>query len=203
MPHRIRTWIIILVAMSAVPLSAQEWVYCPAAPEELERQCGQTENTIRRNRDLISTVGDQMRNPEIILAKVNRPSGESVMLYQARVKQQQGVATPASNRWLPIRGRYYDPDQQIIYVAVDRPAYWQYIWETLAPDEDLARRTFTDRERLSQQFKQTRFTGPDGKLAQWQQEIETAQRFRQQCCSALAIPEVSSEMGLSGKEPRP
>jgi hypothetical protein len=188
----IRIWIFVLIAASTLPVCAQEWIYCPAAPEELVRQCRQTENAIRRNQELIATVGDQMRNPEIILARVERRPGESVTLYQARVKQQQGVATSASNRWLPIRGRYFDPDREIMYVALDRQAYWQYIWEALASDGDLARRTFADRERLSRQFKEARFLGPDGQLMQWQREIDAAQHFRQQCCRTLPAAEAPS-----------
>jgi hypothetical protein len=203
MPHWIRIWMIPLLVSLAVPLNAQEWIYCPAAPEELERQCGQTEGTIQTNLERISTVGDQMRNPEIILAKVDRKPGESLVLYQKRVKQQQGVATPATNRWLPVLGRYYDPDRQIMYVALDRQAYWQYVWEALSPDEDFARRTFSSRERVSQQFKQTRFSGPGGKLAQWQQEVETARRFRQQCCPTLPATDPAVTPKLPGKQPRP
>jgi hypothetical protein len=189
----IRNGIAVLLIMSAVPLQAQEWIYCPAAPQELERQCRQTEAAIRHDQALLSTVGEQMYDPAIILAKVDRRPDESVTHYQARVKQQQGVATPASNRWLPVRGRYYDPDRQIMFVALDREDYWQYVWEALEPDEDLARRTFTARERLSQRFKQTRFTGPGGKLAQWQQEMESARRFREACCVQPPITPSPSE----------
>ena len=186
MPHWIRIWMITLLVSLAVPLNAQEWIYCPAASEELGRQCGQAATTIHENLERIATVGDQMRNPDIILAKVDRKPDESLVLYQTRVKQQQGVATPATNRWLPVLGRYYNPDRQIMYVALDRQAYWQYIWEALAPDENFARRTFMARERNSQQFKQARFSGPGGKLAQWQQEVENARRFQQQCCQTPA-----------------
>jgi len=186
MPHWIRIWMITLLVSLAVPLNAQEWIYCPAASEELGRQCGQAATTIHENLERIATVGDQMRNPDIILAKVDRKPDESLVLYQTRVKQQQGVATPATNRWLPVLGRYYNPDRQIMYVALDRQAYWQYIWEALAPDENFARRTFMARERNSQQFKQARFSGPGGKLAQWQQEVENARRFQQQCCQTRA-----------------
>ena len=129
MPHWIRIWMITLLVSLAVPLNAQEWIYCPAAPEELGRQCGQAATTIHENLERIATVGDQMRNPDIILAKVDRKPDESLVLYQITCQQQQGVATPATNRWLPVLGRYYDPDRQIMYVALDRQAYWQYIWE--------------------------------------------------------------------------
>jgi hypothetical protein len=189
MPPWIRIWMMTLLVSLAVPLNAQEWIYCPAAPEELERQCGQTERTIRDNLERISTIGNQMRNPDIILAQVYRKPDESLRLYQTRVEQQRGVATPATNRWLPVLGRYYDPDHQIIYVALDRQAYWQYVWEALSPDEDFARRTFMARERISRQFKQTRFSGPGGKLDQWQQEVENARRFQQQCCQMRTTTE--------------
>ena len=182
MLNRIRNGIAVLLLLAAAPLQAQEWIYCPAAPQELERQCRQTNDVIQRDQALLATVGEQMHDPGIILARVDRRPDESVPHYLARVKQQQGVATAASNRWLPVRGRYYDPDHQTMYVALDRTDYWQYVWEALEPDEALARRTFAARERLSQQFKEARFTGPDGKLAQWQQEIETARRFREACC---------------------
>jgi len=59
----IRIWIAVMIVASALPVVAQEWIYCPAAPEELERQCRQTETSIQRNENLIATVGDQMRNP--------------------------------------------------------------------------------------------------------------------------------------------
>ena len=198
----IRIWIAVMIVASALPVVAQEWIYCPAAPEELERQCRQTETAIHRNENLIATVGDQMRNPEIILARVERRPGESVTLYQARIKQQQGVATSASNRWLPIRGRYFDPSREIMYIALDRQDYWQYIWEALAPDGDLARRTFADRERLSRQFKETRFLGPDGQLMQWQREIDAAQQFRRQCCQTLPAAAAPSGPPSPGTLPR-
>jgi len=203
MPHWIRLWMVTLFITVAFPLNAQEWIYCPAAPEELERQCGQAEKTIQDTLEQLSTVGEQIRNPEIILAKVDRKPDESVLLYKTRAQQQQGVATPATNRWLPIRGRYYDSDHQIMYVALDRQDYWQYIWETLSPDEDFARRTFMSRERVSQQFKQTRFTGPGGKLAQWQQAVENARRFQQQCCQTLPAGETAATAILPGEQSRP
>lgn len=203
MPKPMRMWIFVLLVLPAVPLHAQEWVYCPAAPQELERQCRESAKAIRRNQDLLAVVGDQMRNPEIVLAKVDRRPNESVTLYQARVKQQQGVAAPVSNRWLPVRGRYYDPDRQVMYVALDRQDYWRYVWEALAPDEDLARRTFTAREQLSRQFKQSRFTGPGGKLDQWVQEMEAARRFQQECCRHIPPPTVPSETDPSLQTPRP
>ena len=166
-------------------LNAQEWIYCPAAPEELERRCRQSQETIRLNQTRLTAVANQMNDTDIILAKVYRKPDESVIHYKMRVRQQHGVATPETNRWLPVRGRYYDPDRQVMYVALDRQAYWQYIWETLAPDEALARRTFKTRELISRQFKERYFTGPNGKLVEWQQAIGAAERFRQQCCAAL------------------
>jgi len=203
MPHWIRIWMMTLLVSLAVPLNAQEWIYCPTAPEELERQCGQAATTINDNRERMAAVGDQIRDPSIILAKVDRRPDESVIHYKLRVQQQQGVATPATNRWLPVLGRYYDPDRQIMYVALDRQAYWLYVWEALSPDEDFAQRTFRSRERVSQQFKQTRFSGPGGKLAQWQQEVETAQRFRQQCCPTPPATDPAVTPNLPGKQPRP
>lgn len=203
MPRPIRIWLAALLLMPAAPLAAQEWIYCPAAPQELERQCRQTAEVMRRNQDLLAAVGEQMHNPEIILAMVQRRPEESVSLYQARVKQQQGVATPVSNRWLPVRGRYYDPDRQIMYVALERQDYWQYVWEALAPQEDLARRTFTAREQLSRQFKQTRFTGPGGQLDLWRQEMETAQRFRQACCRPLPASTEPSAAASPHQQTRP
>jgi len=203
MANRIRNGLIVLLLLSAVPLRAQEWVYCPTAPQALERQCRQTEAVVRRTQTLLDTVGQQMHDPDIVLARVERGPGESVPHYLSRVKQQQGVAAPASNRWLPVRGRYYDPDREIMYVALSRQDYWQYVWETLEPDEDLARRTFTAREQLSQRFRQTRFTGPGGKLAQWQQELETARRFREACCDRPPVAPSPPELASPTLAPRP
>jgi hypothetical protein len=203
MANRIRNGLIVLLLLSAVPLWAQEWVYCPTAPQTLERQCRQTEAVIRRTQTLLNTVGQQMHDPDIVLARVERGPGESVPHYLSRVKQQQGVAAPASNRWLPVRGRYYDPDRQTMYVALSRQDYWQYVWEALEPDEGLARRTFAAREQLSQRFKQTRFTGPGGKLAQWQQELETARRFREACCDRPPVAPSPPELASPSLAPRP
>ncbi len=203
MPQWIRIWIVTLWFAAAAPLGAQEWIYCPAAPEELERQCRQAETTLKDNQEQMAVVGEQMLNPDIILAKVDRKPDESVIRYKRRVMQQQGVATPTSNRWLPVRGRYYDPNQQIMYVALDRQAYWEYVWETLAPDEDFARRTFLARERISQQFKQSRFTGPGGMLVQWRQAAEAAARFRQQCCQLLPAADTTMPPAIPGEQGRP
>jgi hypothetical protein len=185
MPIWFRIGLATLLVLIPAALMAQEWIYCPAAPEELQRQCQQTLGTITINQERLAAVGEQMANADIILAKVHRQPGESIVQYKLRVKQQQGVATPETNRWLPVLGRYYDPDRQVMYVALDRQAYWQYVWEALAPDEALARRTFKTREHMSRQFKQTYFTGPDGKLAVWRRAIAEAQRFRRQCCPTL------------------
>jgi hypothetical protein len=203
MSTHIRLWIVVSAVLWSLPLKAQEWIYCPAAPAELAGQCSQSQLTIRQTQDLMDAVSDQMHSPEIILAKVERRHDESLGQYQARVKQQQGVASPSSNHWLPIRGRYFDPDREIMYVALDRQDYWHYIWEALEPDEDLARRTFTARERNSDQFKQARFTGPGGKLVQWQQEIEAAKKFYQQCCQTVVLPESPTEPELPGNARRP
>ena len=200
MPSWIRIWMVVLIVAVAVPLDAQEWIYCPAAAEELERQCRQTEHTIRINQERLANIGAQMQDPEIILAKVDRKPDETVIHYRTRVKQQQGVATPTTNRWLPVLGRYYDPDRQIIYVALNRRDYWQYVWESLTPDEDFARRTFARRERISRQFKQTYFTGPGGRLGQWQQAMENARQFRRQCCH-FQPPPPETPPGVS--PPRP
>lgn len=192
MLYWIRIWMVTLFVTVAFPLQAQEWIYCPAAPEELERQCGNAQKTIRDTEEQLAAIGNQMRNPNIILARVDRRPEESTSLYKARALQQQGVATPETNKWLPVLGRYYDPDLQIMYIALDRQGYWQYVWEALSPDEEFARRTFISRERISQQFKQTRFTGPGGKLAQWQQAVENARRFQQQCCQARPSAETAT-----------
>ncbi|MGD9330045.1 MAG: hypothetical protein PVJ53_01970 [Desulfobacterales bacterium] len=186
-----RIGMLILMIIAAAPLEAQEWIYCPAAAEELERQCRQSEQTITVNEERMKKVGAQMRDHAIILARVNRKPGETVRHYRSRVKQQQGVATPTTNRWLPVLGRYYDPDRQIMYVALDRRDYWQYVWESLAPDEDFARRTFSARERISQQFKRTYFTNPGGWLPQWQQAMDSARLFQQQCCQTPSTTEIA------------
>jgi len=89
-----------------------------------------------------------------------------------------------------------------MYVALDRQDYWQYIWEAVGSDGDLARRTFADRERLSRQFKETRFLGPDGQLMQWQREIDAAQQFRRQCCRTLPAAEAPSGPPSPGTLPR-
>ena len=72
MPCWFRLWIAaLLLVMPALPLEAQglspfEAVYCPASESQRERQCSLTDRTIRRNQDLIATVGAQMSNPGII-----------------------------------------------------------------------------------------------------------------------------------------
>ena len=124
-------------------------------------------------------------------------------LYRARVKQQKGVATATSNRWLPILGRYDDPDRQVVYVALEREDYWQYVWEKLAPDEVLARRTFLRRERESQRFKQARYNGPGGQIIQWQREMEKARRFQQACCPQPLESERDKAWAPFPREQRP
>ncbi len=192
MPNWMKILIAIFLVAPAVPLKAQEWIYCPANPAERERQCQQAQKAIQTRQTMIATIGDQMHNPDIILARVDRKPDETVLQYKARTKLQQGVATRETNRWIPILGRYFDPDRQIIYVALDRKAYWQYVWEALAPDEAFARRTFNDREAISQQFKLKQFTGPAGQLAQWQHEIESSRLFQQQCCHPLPADDMET-----------
>lgn len=209
MPCWIRTWIATLLLMLfALPLHAQDsrpWedIDCPTATDERAVQCRQAAATVQRTRKLLASVGDRIRDPDILLVRVERAPGESLAHYRARVKQQQGVATAGSNRWLPLRGRYYDPRRQVFYVALERRDYWQYVWEKLAPDEGLARRTFRSREQESRRYKQMRFTGPGGQLAQWEQEIESARRFQEVCCRPL--PEAAAEPPLAPlpRQPRP
>lgn len=209
MPCWIRSWIAtLLLMMLALPLRAQdlrpwEGIYCPTAAEERARQCRRAEATLQRNQKLLASVGSRMHDPDILLVRVERAPGESLAGYRARVKQQQGVATEASNRWLPLQGRYYDPERQVFYVALERQAYWQYVWEKLAPDEELARRTFLSRERESRRYKQMRFTGPDGQLAQWEQEIENARRFQEFCCRPLTETAVEPPLAPLPGQPRP
>ena len=207
MPCWTRTGIAtLLLVMHTFPLSAQglnprEFIYCPVSEPERARQCRRAEATLRRHQHLLTTVGDQMHDPGILLVRVERASGESLDHYQARVERQRGVATEATNRWLPVLGHYFDPERQVFYVALERRAYWQYVWERLAPDEELARRTFLARERESRRYKQMRFTGPGGQLSQWQQEIEAVRRFQESCCRPL--PDTASDQSLRPLEGRP
>ena len=112
----IQIWMMTLLVTAAFPLNAQEWIYCPAAPEERERQCRQAERTIHDNLERISAVGDQIGNPDIILAKVLCLHIDDQLLgSDQRIKHDQ-------IDWLSrLGGQWYGHSQQPDNIQQARP----------------------------------------------------------------------------------
>ena len=190
----------LILLAAALPAYGQSRVYCPTAPEERDRRCARVSTQIARDREQIAFADTQLRNPDIILARVEMQPQESLADYRARVERQQGVATPESNTWLPVVGRYFNPTQQRMYVALKRADFWRYIWESLAFDPDLARADFKRRERRSRREKAFQLEAPESAINRLQYSLETQLAFQRECC---ALPKAPPPPPAVGFEPRP
>jgi hypothetical protein len=177
------TGLILLAA--AAPVGGQSLVYCPTALEERNQRCTRVGHEIARYRQQIETVEAQLRDPEIVLAAVQKNPAETLGDYRARVKLQQGVATQETNSWLPVRGHYYNAAQGRMYVAMRRQDYWHYIWEGLAFDPDLAAATFIRREQGSRSQKAYQLDNPESAINQQRYQLETLMAFERECCPAM------------------
>ena len=177
------TGLILLAA--AAPAGGQSLIYCPTAPEERSQRCTRVGNEITRYHQLIESAEAQLRDPEIVLAAVEKNPEEALVDYRARVNLQQGVATPETNSWLPVRGHYYNAAQGRMYVAMLRQDYWHYIWEGLAFDPDLAAATFNRREQGSRTEKAYQLDNPESDINQQRYQLETLMAFERECCPAM------------------
>ncbi len=186
----------LILLAAALPVYGQSLVYCPTVPEERSRRCARVDAQIARDRDRIAIAEDQLRDPEIILAQVEMHPEESLADYRARVESQQGVATPESNTWLPVQGRYYNAAQQRIYVALKRTDYWRYIWEGLAFDPDLAHADFNRREQLSRREKAFQLENPESTINRLQYSLETQLAFQRECCPRPDAPPPLPSLGV-------
>ncbi len=176
------TGLILLVA--ALPANGQSLVYCPTAPEERSQRCARVSDEIVRGRQQIESAETQLQDPQIVLAAVEKNPEEALTDYRTRVKLQQGVTTPETNSWLPVRGHYYNATQGRMYVALAREDYWHYIWEGLAFDPDLATATFIRREQRSRTEKAYQLDNPDSAINQQRYHLETLLAFERECCPA-------------------
>ena len=181
--RRILTHLLGLILLAAaVPVGGQSLVYCPTAPEERSRRCARVNDEIKQSRQQIESAATQLQDSEIVLAAVEKHPEEALAEYRARVQGQQGVATPETNSWLPVRGHYYNAAQGQMYVALARRDYWHYIWEGLAFDPDLAAATFKRREQRSQIEKTYQRDNPDSAINQQRYRLETLMAFQRECC---------------------
>lgn len=191
----------LILLATTVAAYGQPLVYCPTAPEERSRRCARVSDEIADNQRQIESVENQLRDPAIILARVEKPPEESLANYRARVKLQQGVATPQSNTWLPVQGHYYNPLKQQMYVALAREAYWHYLWEGLTVDPELAEATFKRREQASRREKTFQLENPESATNQRRYKLETLLAFQRECCAArdaetTTLPAVSDVPGM-------
>ncbi len=175
---------LILLATS-LPAYGQPLVYCPTAPEERSRRCARVSAQIAQDQEQIASTEALLRDPEIILARVESGPEETLADYRARVERQQGVATPQSNTWLLVRGHYYNPTEQRMYVALARASYWHYIWEGLAFDPELAEADFKRREGDSRREKAFQLENPDSAMNRMRYALETLLAFQRECCAPL------------------
>lgn len=178
----------IFVLAAAFSAYGQSSVYCPRAPEERNLRCARVNTEIAQIQPAIESVENQLRNPEIILAHVEKMPSESPTDYRHRVRRQQGVATPQSNTWLPVQGHYYNPAQRQMYVALAREAYWQYLWEGLSFDLELAQAEFKRREQQSWLEKRFQLENPDSAANQQRYRLESLLAFQRECCTVADTP---------------
>ncbi len=182
----------LILLAAALPVYGQSLVYCPTAPEERSQRCARVNAQIDRDREQIAFAEAQLRDPEIVLARVEMQSDESLADYRARVESQQGAATPGSNTWLPVQGHYYNPVQQQMYVALKRADYWRYIWESLAFDPELAQADFQRREMHSRREKTFQLENPESTINRLYYSLETQLAFQRECCTVSAPPDPTS-----------
>jgi hypothetical protein len=176
------TWL--LLQGTTLTAYGQTQVSCPNAPEERSQRCARVSEEIAMHQREIESSENQLRNPAIILARVEKMPNESLADYRNRVRLQQGVATPQSNTWLPVQGHYYNPIQQQMYVALAREAYWHYLWEGLAFDPGLAEATFKRREQHSRSEKTFQLENPDSAANRKRYRLESLLAFQRACCNA-------------------
>ena len=181
---RCLTGLVLLAAAASV--HGQSLVYCPTAPEERHRQCARVGAEIAQSEQQIESAETQLQDPEIVLAAVEINPEETQTEYRARVRLQQGVATPETNSWLPVHGHYYNAARGRMYVALLRQDYWHYLWERLSFDPDLAETTFRRRERRSRIEKAYQMDNPDSRINQQRYRLETLMAFERECCPTEA-----------------
>ncbi len=174
----------LLLLTTTAPAYGQSLIYCPTAPEERSRRCSRVGEQIARNQAQIDAIENQLRNPDILLVRVEVGPEESLMDYRTRVALQKGVATPQSNTWLTVRGHFYNPIRQQMHVALAREDYWHYVWEGVASDPDLAEAAFRQRERYSRTEKAFQLENPDSAFNQLRYTLETLLAFERECCSS-------------------
>ena len=172
----------IILLATVYPVGGQSLVYCPTAPEERTRRCARVSDEIEQSQHQIEFTESQLQDPEIVLAVVEKKPEEALMDYRARVEGRQGVATPETNSWLPVRGHYYNAAQGQMYVALARQDYWHYIWEGLSFDPELAEATFKRREQRSRIEKAYQMDSPDSVINQQRYRLETLLAFKRECC---------------------
>jgi hypothetical protein len=196
--------IVLLLLPTLPPARGQSLVDCPAAPEELTRRCARVADQIAGYRQQIEDAETLLRDTAIILARAEKTPDESTAQYRARVRRQQGVATPESNTWLPVQGYFYNAVQQRIYVALARDGYWHYIWERLAFDPALARETFKRRARRSRREKTYQLENPDSAINRNRYTLETLRVFERECCASANIaPPLFPAPSVPARDPRP
>ncbi|MDJ0810595.1 MAG: hypothetical protein QNJ01_10875 [Desulfobacterales bacterium] len=174
---------LLLLATSA-PAYGQSLIYCPTAPEERSKRCSRVGEQIAQDQRRIDAIENQLRNPGILLVRVEVGPEESQMDYRTRVALQKGVATSQSNTWLTVLGHFYNPIQQRMYVALARENYWHYVWEGVDFDPELAEAAFRQRERFSRTEKAFQLENPDSVVNQLRYSLETLLAFERECCSS-------------------
>lgn len=202
------TLIATLLLLLAFTASAQELVFCPVTAAELGRRCARSADEIQSLAMRIADADGRLRNPDIVLARVERQPGESVESYRLRVAAQDGVPTPKSNAWLPLQGHFFNPESQTCFVAMLRRDYWRYIWESLGQDLDLAQRTFAARESLSEREKQQQRANSAWGIGRWEADLAHLNQFRLQCCreqdtAPADLRPAAPPVGLPGRNTPP
>lgn len=183
-------WVLLLLGLTGFqllllpppPIRAQE-LQCPVTVKEWQRRCRSAEETVARMEDELVRLQTVMSDPDIILVKADRISGESAVDYKIRVERKNGVRSPASNTWLPIIEHYYLPDRGMAIVAMKRTDYWLYVGEALGFDTPEALNAFRSQETLGLDIRLSSFLGPQGRIAGMQADIDRLKRFLDNCCT--------------------
>lgn len=156
---------------------------CPVTLTEWQRRCRSAEETVGQIEGDLAQLQTVMSDPDIILVKADRISGESAVDYKIRVERKNGIRSPVSNTWLPIIEHYYIPDRGVAIVAMKRTDYWLYIGEALGFDTPEARSAFRSQEALGRDIRLSSFLGPQGRIAGMQANVDRLKNFLDNCCA--------------------
>jgi hypothetical protein len=193
----------LLLTLPAAPIPAAEPAPCPPESTARLHRCQAEALELERLGTRITATEAMVRDPEVLLVKVEPEPAEDSLHFQHRVARQGGVRTLETNTFLPIIERYPNPDTGAIFVALARLDFWQYVGEALGYASVEAAQVFRRREELSNREKRGRFLAPGGELDRLRADLQQRTAFTAACCTALHGAEGLPAQGTALPGPLP